>query len=201
LKGRRGSGCLKDSPQSLYRHTLFCSSFEDWMKHYEEFCARAGRSDMHGTMTEELVWLSIRARCASGHLPAHEVRLTGNPFRRRRDMLDIGGSHGFYSVSMCRGRRAQSTVLDLPEAVRQAAPLWLEKAWATGWLHGPGDTLSADLGSEQYDFIFIGNCLHHFGTAANHGPGAKDCPTRSGRAACTPCSAGPAATVAGSVGR
>ena len=39
-----------------------------------------------------------------------------------RDMLDIGGSHGYYSVAICRrhpGLRA--VILDLPEAIKHAA--------------------------------------------------------------------------------
>jgi len=41
-----------------------------------------------------------------------------------RDMLDIGGSHGYYSVALCRrhpGLRA--VILDLSEAVKHAEPI------------------------------------------------------------------------------
>jgi hypothetical protein len=47
-------------------------------------------------------------------------------------MLDIGGSHGYYSVALCRRHEGlRAVVLDLPEAVKQAGPLSPRREWAT----------------------------------------------------------------------
>jgi hypothetical protein len=46
-----------------------------------------------------------------------------------RDMLDLGGSHGYYSVSLCRRHPdLRSVILDLPDAVEHAAAILAE-----GW--------------------------------------------------------------------
>jgi tRNA A22 N-methylase len=39
-------------------------------------------------------------------------------------MLDIGGSHGYFSVVLCRKHKGmRSVILDLPKAITQAAPI------------------------------------------------------------------------------
>lgn len=43
---------------------------------------------------------------------------------KAQTMLDIGGSHCYFSVASCRRRAGlRAVVLDLPQAVEQAAPL------------------------------------------------------------------------------
>lgn len=88
--------------------------------------------------------------------------------RDARDMLDIGGSHGYHSVSLCRrhpGLRA--VILDLPQAVEHAAPLLAEEGMGDRVVHRPGDALTADLGSEAYDFVLMSNLAHHFSDDEN----------------------------------
>jgi tRNA A22 N-methylase len=41
--------------------------------------------------------------------------------RGARDLLDIGGSHGYYSVALCRRHPTlRAVILDLPQAVVHA---------------------------------------------------------------------------------
>ena len=84
-----------------------------------------------------------------------------------RDMLDIGGSHGYFSVVLCRkhpGLRA--TVLDLPSAVEHAAPL-LARGDGGPSRAGAGDALTDDLGEAAYDLILMFSLVHHFDDATN----------------------------------
>ena len=60
--------------------------------------------------------------------------------RGARAMLDIGGSHGFFAVALCRrhpGLRAE--ILDLPEAVAQAAPILAREGLGDRVVHRIGD--------------------------------------------------------------
>jgi SAM-dependent methyltransferase len=83
-------------------------------------------------------------------------------------MLDIGGSHGYISVAMCRrypGLRA--VVLDLPGAVKSAAPILAKEGMGDRVIHRVGDALTDDLGTNAWDFIYVSQLLHHFDEATN----------------------------------
>jgi SAM-dependent methyltransferase len=85
-----------------------------------------------------------------------------------RRMLDIGGSHGLYSVAFCRKYRTlEAVVLDLPEAVEHAAPLLAEENMGPRVVHQAGDSLTESLGDKEWDFIFVSQLLHHFTAQAN----------------------------------
>src|SRR5262245_62389041 len=83
-------------------------------------------------------------------------------------MLDIGGSHGYYSVILChRYPRLRSTVLDLPQAIRHAAPLLAREGMGDRVVHRAGDALTDDLGSDAYDLVFVAALVHHFDEDTN----------------------------------
>jgi SAM-dependent methyltransferase len=83
-------------------------------------------------------------------------------------MLDIGGSHGYYSVALCRRHEGlRSEVLDLPQAVEQAAPLLAAEGMGDRVVHRAGDALESDLGTEAYDLVLIAQLVHHFNEAQN----------------------------------
>ena len=93
-------------------------------------------------------------------------------------MLDIGGSHGYYSVMLCRRLPGlHSVVFDLPEAVVHASKILAQEGMGERIAHRAGNVLTDDLGNEEYDLIFIGNLLHHFDEKAN-----RDIVKRSARA-------------------
>jgi predicted O-methyltransferase YrrM len=88
--------------------------------------------------------------------------------RGARLMLDIGGSHGYFSVALCRrypGLRA--IVVDLPDAVEQAAPILAREKMGDRVVHRAGDALSDDLGEAEYDLVFMFSLVHHFDDATN----------------------------------
>jgi SAM-dependent methyltransferase len=85
-----------------------------------------------------------------------------------RKMLDIGGSHGYYSVALCRRHDGlRSEVLDLPQAVEQAARLLAAEGMGDRVVHRPGDALAEDLGTEAHDLVLVAQLVHHFSEEQN----------------------------------
>ena len=98
--------------------------------------------------------------------------------RSARKMLDIGGSHGYYSIMLCRRLTGLlSVVFDLPEAVGYAATILAREGMGERIVHRAGNALTDNLGNEEYDLIFIGNLLHHF-----DGKASRDLVNRSAHA-------------------
>jgi SAM-dependent methyltransferase len=84
------------------------------------------------------------------------------------DMLDVGGSHGYYSVALCRRHAGlRSTVLDLPDAVRHAAPLLAAEHMGDRVVHRAGNALTDELGEEAYDLVFVAQLVHHLSADEN----------------------------------
>jgi SAM-dependent methyltransferase len=83
-------------------------------------------------------------------------------------MLDVGGSHGLYSVYFCRRVPAmRAEVLELPQAIESAAPL-LASVNAEGRVrHRAGDVLDTDLGEGVYDVVLVSNFVHIFDAGHN----------------------------------
>lgn len=84
-------------------------------------------------------------------------------------MLDIGGSHGQHSVALCtRFPALTSVILDLPEAIEQAAPLLAAHNMGERVRYQAGNALTDDLGENQYDIVLLSSLAHHFTDAQNH---------------------------------
>lgn len=79
------------------------------------------------------------------------------------NMLDIGGSHGLYSIELCKKYpNLSSTILELPGAVEAASAI-AKRYDTTGRVsYSEGNALNDDLGLEKYDFVMINNVVHHF---------------------------------------
>ena len=88
--------------------------------------------------------------------------------RLARQMLDIGGSHGYFLVAICR-RYAQlrATILELPDAIKHAAPLLAQEGMGERVAHRAGNALTEDLGTEVYDLVFMAAVVHHFDELTN----------------------------------
>ena len=83
-------------------------------------------------------------------------------------LLDIGGSHGLYSIELCKKYPAlSSTVLELAGAVESASSI-AKRYDTTGRVnYKAGNALEDDLGEQQYDMVMINNVVHHFTEAQN----------------------------------
>jgi SAM-dependent methyltransferase len=159
---------LRDSPDSLADKMLFQFLEWDFLGRAEDYVRSGQPLELHSTEDPEAWDLYQRG-----------MRALASPFAREgvdripvpsgaRDMLDIGGSHGFYSVAMCRRYpHLRAVVLDLPAAVERAAPLLAREGMADRVVHRAGDALKEDLGRETYDLVLLGQLAHHFSDAQN----------------------------------
>lgn len=113
---------LRDSPNSIAD-----KQYDEWniVAKYQDYVTTGQPLDVHGTLTDRGAWDRYqRGMRALASISAEEVARRLPVPAGATTMLDIGGSHGFYSVCVCRrhdGLRA--TILDLPEAVEHAAPI------------------------------------------------------------------------------
>lgn len=168
LTARARTWLLADARQSVRDKVLF--EFFEWtIVEGTEGFVRTGRADdLHRSDDEERWAAYQRAMRVLSRLAAPEiVRRTPLP-RGATRMLDIGGSHGVIPAAMCRRHPAlRAVVLDLPVAVRHAAPLLAAEGLGDRVVHREGDARVDDLGTAEWDLIYISQLLHHFDEATN----------------------------------
>jgi 2-polyprenyl-3-methyl-5-hydroxy-6-metoxy-1,4-benzoquinol methylase len=84
-------------------------------------------------------------------------------------MLDIGGSHGLFSIELCKKHPGlSSTIMELPGAIDAASAI-AKRYDKTGRVkYVAGNALNDDLGKEKYDLIMINNVVHHFTDEQNY---------------------------------
>ena len=155
---------LPDSPHTIADKLLF--QYDEWdiVGRYEEYITSGQPLDVHATLTGAGAWERYqRGMRALASVSADEVAdrlpLPNSPTA----LLDIGGSHGLYSVSVCRkhpGLRA--TILDLPQAIEHAAPILAREGMGDRVVHRAGNALTDDLGEAAWDAIFLSQLVHHF---------------------------------------
>jgi hypothetical protein len=160
---------LRESPHSLTDNMLLRYLEWELVENLEEYVRTGATLDLHHRLESDAEWdVYQRGMRALASFGAPEVvRRTPVP-KGAREMLDIGGSHGYFSVAFCRRHpELRATVLDLPQALKHAAPILAKEGMGDRVAHRAGDALTADLGEEAYDLIFIGNLVHHFDDAQN----------------------------------
>jgi predicted O-methyltransferase YrrM len=158
----------RDSPHCLADKLLLQFAEWDWMERSEEYVRTGVPIEPHDTIkpAQRPTYQRGMRAMASGVAP-ELVRRLPVP-KGARDMLDIGGSHGFYSVSLCRRcPELRAVVLDLPEAIEHAAPLLAAEGMGDRVVHRAADALSEDLGSQSYDLVIASQIVHHFSDAEN----------------------------------
>jgi SAM-dependent methyltransferase len=158
-----------DSPYSVRDKVLF--EFFEWsMVEGVEAFIRTGRAqDLHGGSDNAERWSAYQKamRALSGLAAPEIVSRTPMP-PSPQTMLDIGGSHGFISVAMCRRYPTlRAVVLDLPPAVQQAASILARENMGDRVVHRAGDALADELGASEWDFIYVSQLVHHFDEATN----------------------------------
>ncbi len=159
---------LAASNQSSRDKILFQFLEWRWLEHTEEFVKTGKPLAVHSHLTDEEWGLYQRGMRSGVDMMAHEVARRLKIRSGATHMLDIGGSHGYFSVSLCRKHPTLSSViLDLPEAIPHAAPVLAKENMGDRVVHRAGNVLETDLGRDQYDLIFIGSLVHHFDDATN----------------------------------
>jgi SAM-dependent methyltransferase len=155
---------LPSSPTSIADKLLF--QYDEWdiVAKYEDYVTTGKPLDIHGSLTDAAAWNRYqRGMRAIASVSAEEVvkRLPVPP--GSTSMLDIGGSHGYYSVCACRrytGLRA--TILDLLQAIEHAAPILAREGMGQRVSHRAGNALSDELGQDAWDVVFLSQLVHHF---------------------------------------
>lgn len=139
-----------------------------WIDQLETFVRDGRPLDVHATMSTD-DWSAYQRgmRAQANPLASWLARRVPVP-AGAQDMLDIGGSHGYFSVVLCRRHpQLRATVLDLPDAVEHAAPLLEREAMGDRVVLRAGDALTDDLGEGAYDLILAFSLVHHFDDATN----------------------------------
>lgn len=161
---------LPDSPTSLHDSLLYRYLEWDWIARLDDFVKTGRPLDFHAEMNPEQ-WglyqggMAVLGRFGGGEL-ARRVRVPAGA----RDLLDLGGAHGLFSVALCRKHpRLKAVVLDLPEAVEHAAPILAREGMGDRVVHRVGDALKDDLGREAWDVVLLSNLAHHFDAEQNRG--------------------------------
>ena len=85
-----------------------------------------------------------------------------------RRLLDLGGSHGLYSIEMCR-RHPDLTaeIVDTPQVLSTTAGIIREHGFEKRVLLVPGDLATLKFEHEKYDVVFAFNILHGFDEETN----------------------------------
>jgi SAM-dependent methyltransferase len=159
---------LADTPGSAREAILMKRLEWRWIEKLDSFLQNGQPLDVHGNMTHEDWGAYQRGMRAQANLIAPLLARQIPVPAGASEMLDVGGSHGFFSVALCRrhpGLRA--TVLDLPSAVEHAAPLLAREEMGDRVVLQAGDALTDDLGQSAYDLILMFSLVHHFDDATN----------------------------------
>lgn len=168
---------LQSSPHSIADKLLF--QYDEWdiVTQYEQYVTTGEPLDLHGSLTDPAAWDRYqRGMRALASISADEVAQRLPVPAGAVSMLDIGGSHGYYSVCACRryaGLRA--TILDLPQAVEQAAPILAREGMGERVSHRAGNALADELGDNAWDVVFLSQLVHHFTDEQNRELMARIC--------------------------
>lgn len=159
---------LPSAPQSLHESLLYRALEWEWIGRLDDFVRSGEPLRIHDEMTPE-EWQLYQGGMATGaRFIAPEIvrRIPVPP--AARDVLDIGGSHGLYSVALCKRHPAlRAVVLDLPEAIAHAAPVLAAEKMGDRVVHRAGDALRDDLGESAWDVVMLSNLAHHFDEPTN----------------------------------
>jgi SAM-dependent methyltransferase len=163
---------LRSAPSSLYDAILLQFLDAGYIEHMEEFLRTGTPVHIHERMSPEDWGYYQRGMRSGANLAVGElvrrVRLPHRSAGVSRQMLDIGGAHGYYSVAYCRKYPdLRATILDLPEAVEQSGSLLAREGMGDRIRHQAGDARDYDLGEEAYDLVLIANLVHHFSEDEN----------------------------------
>ncbi|MFI0451899.1 methyltransferase [Actinomadura sp. 6N118] len=165
---------VRESPQSLADKMVF--QFHEWdlMAQASQYVRTGQPVEFHERMNDQQWAAYQRGMRALATAPAQEAaQLIAVP-AAASTLLDIGGSHGYYSVALCRrhpGLRAE--VLDLPEAIKHAAPLLAAEQMGDRITHREGDALHDDLGDDAYDVVLLISLAHHLTAEHNRALAAR----------------------------
>lgn len=159
---------LKESESNLIGKLRFQLLEWNWMAQLGEFVRTGKTLDLHSSINppewelyqEGMRDLSINAsKELAGKIPVP---------KGSTHMLDIGGSHGLYSIELCKKHAGlTSTILELPGAVDSASNIAKRYDQSDKVKYQSGNALTDDLGLNKFDLVMINNVVHHFTAEQN----------------------------------
>ncbi|WP_338873387.1 class I SAM-dependent methyltransferase [Spirosoma sp. SC4-14] len=160
---------LKNDPMSVYGMMIFNNRVVwDWMNHLGDYLQTGQGIQYHDTLSANQWHYYQEAMAAATTTEAREFGRRAPVPKSATRMLDIGGSHGQHSVALCRKLPAlTATILDLPQAIEQAAPLLAQQGMGNRIIHQPGNALNDDFGQNEFDIVLLSSLAHHFTSEQN----------------------------------
>ena len=168
LKRKYHKWLLKESESNLIAKLRFQLLEWNWMAMLEDYVRTGNTLQLHGSVNEH-EWKLYQEGMRDLSINAARELTSKIPVpKNATKMLDIGGSHGLYSIELCKKYpQLNSTIFELPGAVEAASAI-AKRYDTTGRVsYTEGNALNDDLGTEQYDFIMINNVVHHFTSEQN----------------------------------
>lgn len=163
LKKKYHKWLLKESETNLVAKLRFQLIEWNWMAMLEEYVRTGKTLQLHSSVNEK-EWNLYQEGMRDLSISSAKDLAKKIPVPKNATvMLDIGGSHGLYSIELCKKHPAlKSTILELPGAIESASAI-AKRYDTTGRVtYKAGNALTDDLGAEQYDIIMINNVVHHF---------------------------------------
>jgi 2-polyprenyl-3-methyl-5-hydroxy-6-metoxy-1,4-benzoquinol methylase len=168
IKSRYQKWLLSSSESSLIGKLRFQIYEWDWMAKLESYVKTGQTIELH-SMTDKKEWaayqegmrdLSVNvARELAGKIPVPAGATS---------LLDIGGSHGLFSIELCKKYNVlSSTILELPAAIEAASAIGKKYDTTNRVNYKPGNILQDDIGKGIFDIIMINNVVHHFTDGQN----------------------------------
>jgi 2-polyprenyl-3-methyl-5-hydroxy-6-metoxy-1,4-benzoquinol methylase len=163
LKKKYYKWLLKEYPTNIIGKLKFQVSEWNWMSHLEEYVRTGKPLDLHSSLSKE-EWKSYQQGMRD--LSINVAKELADKLKLHwgaTHMLDIGGSHGLYSIELCKKNiQLRSTILELEDAVEPARAIALQYDILEKIDYQAGNALTEDLGESKYDLVIINNVVHHF---------------------------------------
>ena len=169
LKPKYHKWLLKESESNIVAKLRFQLVEWNWMAMLEDYVRTGKTLQLHSSVNEK-EWSLYQEGMRDLSVNAAKELAAKIPMPKNASvMLDIGGSHGLYSIELCKKHPSlKSNILELPGAV-QAASAIAKRYDTTGRVnYVAGNALQDDLGTELYDLIMINNVVHHFTEEQNN---------------------------------
>ncbi|QSQ12795.1 class I SAM-dependent methyltransferase [Myxococcus landrumensis] len=156
------------SPQYVGAFLEFNYAQWDWWTGLEGVVRSGEAVDIHDFAPDDPRWRDyIHAMHQLARLAAPEVAGAIPLPRGARNLLDLGGAHGWYAAELCqRHRGLRATVLDLEGSARVGRDIIASAGLSHLVTHQAGDILTADLGG-IHDGVLLFQVMHHLTPAQN----------------------------------
>ena len=163
LKSKYHKWLLKESESNLIGKLRFQLIEWEWMGKLEDYIRTGKPLDLHGTASES-EWRLYQEGMRDLSINAAKELASKIPVPTgATNMLDIGGSHGLFSIELCKKHPGlSSTILELPGAIEAATAIAKRYDITNRVNHVAGNALTDDLGAGKYDLVMINNVVHHF---------------------------------------